>query len=29
MTEAGIEHELVPCNIMAGENKTPEYLKMA
>lgn len=28
MTEAGIEHELVSCNIMAGENKTPEYLKM-
>jgi hypothetical protein len=29
MTEAGIEHELVTCNIMAGENRTPEYLKMA
>ena len=26
--ENGIEHELVVCNIMAGENKTPEFLKM-
>ncbi len=26
--ENGIDHELVVCNIMAGENKTPEFLKM-
>ena len=26
--ENGIEAELVPCNLMEGAHKTPEFLKM-
>lgn len=28
LTEAGIENEVVECNIMEGAHKTPEFLKM-
>lgn len=28
LTEAGIENEVVLCNIMEGQHKTPEFLKM-